>query len=39
MFIRVGVLDHVSNKNGTLELPLKIAKPKAPALPQTQKQP
>jgi VWFA-related protein len=34
MFIRVGVLDHISNKNGTLELPLKIAKSKPQAPPQ-----
>ena len=26
LFIRVGVLDHTSNKVGTLELPLKIGK-------------
>jgi hypothetical protein len=26
LFIRVGVLDHTTNKYGTLELPLKVAK-------------
>jgi hypothetical protein len=26
LFIRVGVLDHTSNKVGTLELPLKVGR-------------
>jgi hypothetical protein len=33
LFVRVGVLDHTTNKYGTLDLPLKVAKPRAAAAP------
>jgi len=33
LFVRVGVLDHTTNKYGTLDLPLKVTKPKAATAP------
>jgi len=39
LFIRVGVLDHTANKTGTLELPLKLAKPPSSSQPKPQPKP